>query len=73
MLFANISLDDVVGTGARLNSEVAEFKCSSYQPCENITLRGVVLHAKGGGAGQLQCSNVRDVHIDNTSTPGACA
>lgn len=73
VLFTNISFDDVVGTGSRRNAEVGEFACSAQQPCENITLRRVSLHAKGGGAGELRCSNVRGVHIDNASTPGACA
>ena len=70
--FDSISFENVVGTGRQRRGAVAEFKCSSYAPCTNLTLRGVQLTDSGGSEGHLTCENVEGVHIDGTSAVGTC-
>eukprot|EP00937_MAST-01D_sp_MAST-1D-sp2_P003268 g3268.t1 len=78
-LFTGISFERVRGSSSQKSilpgskTAVAQFACTSYTPCTNITLRGVALTDKAGHAGKLVCENVDSVHIDNTSSPGACA
>jgi hypothetical protein len=77
-LFTNISFERVRGTSSQRSllpgstTTVAQFKCTSHTPCSNITMRGVTLTDKAGHAGQLDCENVKDVHIDNASSPSTC-
>ena len=52
---------------------VAQFKCTAYTPCTNITMRAVKLTDKDGHRGLLDCENVAILSIDNASSPGACA
>jgi len=78
-LFANISFERVRGSSSQRSllpftqTTVAQFKCTPYTPCANITLRGVTLTDKAGHAGTLECENVASVSIDNASSPHACA
>ena len=73
-LFANISFDNVFGSGKQHNT-VVEFKCSVHAPCKNITMRRLNLVAKGGTEGRITCKNLAqsDLHVDNISKPSACA
>ena len=77
-LFTDISFTRVRGSSSQTallpgkSTTVAQFKCTAFTPCANITLREVTLTDKAGHAGLLDCENVASVHIDNTSSPGAC-
>lgn len=77
-LFTNISFERVRGSSSRqsllpfTNATVAQFKCTAYTPCSNITMRAVTLTDKAGHSGLLDCENVASVSIDNASSPGAC-
>jgi len=77
-LFSNISFVRVRGSSSRRSllpfskTTVAQFKCTSYTPCANITLRAVTVTDKEGGVGLLDCENVASVSIDNASSPGGC-
>ena len=78
-LFHNITFERVSGSSSRRSllpfakTTVAQFKCTTYTPCANITMRRVTLTDKTGHVGLLDCENVASVTIDNTSSPGACA
>ena len=78
-LFTNISFERVRGSTSQKSllpgtkTTVAEFKCTAYTPCTNITMRAVTLTDKAGRTGKLGCENALDVHVDNTSSPGGCA
>jgi polygalacturonase len=78
-LFTDISFERIHGSSSQRNylpgstTSVAQFKCSEYAPCSNITMRAVTLTDKAGRAGQLDCEHVADVNIDNASSPSACA
>ena len=78
-LFTNISFERVRGSSSQrtlvpfAKTTVAQFKCTTYTPCTNITMRAVTLTDKAGQIGQLDCENVANVNIDNASSPSACA
>ena len=76
--FHDISFERVHGSSSRKGllgkpTAVAQFKCSPYAPCANITMRAVTLTDGAGRAGLLECGNVASVSIDNASSPSACA
>ena len=58
-LFTNISFVRVRGSSSQrsllpsVKTTVAQFKCTTYTPCANITLRAVALTDKAGQAGLL--------------------
>jgi polygalacturonase len=78
-LFTNISFERVRGSTSQRSiipgteTTVAQFKCTNYTPCTNVTMRDVVLTDKAGHAGKLDCENAVNVVIDNSSSPDACA
>jgi len=78
-LFTDISFERVTGSSSQrgllpfTKTTVAQFKCTAYTPCTNITMRAMTLTNKEGHAGLLECENVASVSIDNASSPGACA
>ena len=77
-LFTNISFERVRGTTSQRSiipgakTAVAQFKCTRYTPCTNITVHEVVLTDKAGGAGKLDCENAVNVYFDSSSSPGTC-
>jgi hypothetical protein len=77
-LFTNISFERIRGSTSQRSlvpgttTTVAEFKCTAYTPCTNITVREVVLTDRAGHLGKLDCENVKHVSIDGSS-PDACA
>eukprot|EP00936_MAST-01D_sp_MAST-1D-sp1_P001411 g1411.t1 len=78
-LFTNISFERIRGSTSQesllpgTKTTVAEFKCTAFTPCTNISMRAVTLTDKAGRAGKLGCENALDVHVDNASSPGGCA
>jgi polygalacturonase len=69
--FRDISFHNIQGSGKQRNT-VVEFKCSEFAPCENITMEGVNLVARGGVEGLMTCENVNDLSIDEESLPSKC-
>jgi polygalacturonase len=78
-LFTNITFERVRGSSSQASvlpgakTTVAQFKCTTYTPCSNITMRAVTLTDKAGHAGKLDCENAANVDIDNASSPSACS
>jgi hypothetical protein len=52
---------------------VAQFQCTAYTPCTDITLTEVTLTDKAGRTGKLECDNAINVSIDSASSPSGCA
>ena len=78
-LFTNISFERVSGSTSQKSllpytkTTVAQFKCTKYTPCRNITMRNVTLTDRDGKKGKLACENVASMSIDNASSPNACS
>ena len=76
--FTNISFEGVRGSSSQKSlvpfaqTPVAQFKCTKYSPCTNITMRKVNLTDRDGKKGKLECENVASVSIDNASSPNVC-
>ena len=78
--FTNISFENIQGSSSQhswlsnaTSTTVAQFKCTTVTPCQNITMKEVVLTDKAGHPGLLECENVEDVRIDAGSSPNACS
>jgi len=78
-LFTDISFERLRGSSSQKSlipfrkTTVAQFKCTAYTPCDNITLREVTLTDKEGNPGLLDCENVARMSIDDASSPRACS
>lgn len=68
--YSNIVFRRIRGTGRR--GTQANFDCSPYAPCKNITIDDVTLKSQSGSSAEVKCSNVQSIEFVGGSMPNSC-